>query len=236
MNPSVEMLWPLCGIMRIARMVRGDVVEYAEAVRIMSRLRDERIDDLIPDTILFLEHPEIVTMGPRARREGVTAEGYSTVDVDRGGGLTWHGPGQIVVYPIIKWDESERGVPQIVSKIEDWVISALHDCGVDGERNDAMMGVWVNGHKICSVGLSFRHWVSKHGLSINIETPGDRVEGLECCGLDAGITTSLHKLGHTHDLEGRIIDRKRISEALVHAAPEAIGRVLSPSEKWSVIG
>ena len=62
MNPSVEMLWPLCGIMRIARMVRGDVVEYAEAVRTMSRLRDERIDDLIPDTILFLEHPEIVSV------------------------------------------------------------------------------------------------------------------------------------------------------------------------------
>ena len=87
--------------MRIARMVRGGTVGYAEALRIMSKLRDERIDDLIPDTILFLEHPEIVTMGPRARKEGVTAEGYSTVDVDRGGGLTWHGPGQIVVYPIL---------------------------------------------------------------------------------------------------------------------------------------
>ena len=92
--------------------------------------------------------------------ESVTAEGYPTVDVDRGGGLTWHGPGQIVVYPIIKWDESERGVPQIVSKIEDWVISALHDCGVDGERNDAMMGVWVNGHQVvpsdCHSGIGFQ--------------------------------------------------------------------------------
>ena len=98
------------------------------------------------------------------------------------------------------------------------------------------MGVWVDGHKVCSVGLSFRHWVSKHGLSINIETPGDRVEDLECCGLKAGVTTSLHKLGHTHDLEGRTIDRERISEALVHAAPETIGRVLSSSEGWGVIG
>ena len=141
-----------------------------------------------------------------------------------------------MVYPIIKWDESERGVPQIVSKIEDWVISALHDCGINGERNDAMMGVWVDGYKICSVGLSFKHWVSKHGLSINIDTPGDRLEDLECCGLNAGVTTSLHKLGHTHDLEGRIIDRSRISEALIQVAPEAIGRVLSPSEDWGVLG
>ncbi len=222
--------------MRIARTVCGGVVEYDDAVRAMIELRNQRIDDSIPDTILFLEHPEIVTMGPRARREGVTVDGYSTVEVDRGGGLTWHGPGQIVVYPIIKWDESERGVPQIVSKIEEWVISALHDCGINGERNDAMMGVWVDGYKICSVGLSFRHWVSKHGLSINIDTPGDRLEDLECCGLNAGVTTSLHKLGHTHDLEGMIIDRNRISEALIHVAPEAIGRVLSPSEDWSVLG
>lgn len=222
--------------MRIARTVYGGVVEYDDAVRAMIELRNQRIDDSIPDTILFLEHPEIVTMGPRARREGVTVDGYSTVEVDRGGGLTWHGPGQIVVYPIIKWDESERGVPQIVSKIEEWVISALHDCGINGERNDAMMGVWVDGYKICSVGLSFRHWVSKHGLSINIDTPGDRLEDLECCGLNAGVTTSLHKLGHTHDLEGMIIDRNRISEALIHVAPEAIGRVLSPSEDWSVLG
>ena len=222
--------------MRIARTVCGGVVEYDDAVRAMIELRNQRIDDSIPDTILFLEHPEIVTMGPRARREGVTVDGYSTVEVDRGGGLTWHGPGQIVVYPIIKWDESERGVPQIVSKIEEWVISALHDCGINGERNDAMMGVWVDGYKICSVGLSFRHWVSKHGLSINIDTPGDRLEDFECCGLNAGVTTSLHKLGHTHDLEGRIIDRNRISEALIHVAPEAIGRVLSPSEDWSVLG
>ena len=79
------------------------IVEYPEAIEVMDRLRDDRIHDVAQDTILFLQHPEIVTMGPRARKEGITAEGYSTVDVDRGGGLTWHGPGQLVIYPIIKW-------------------------------------------------------------------------------------------------------------------------------------
>ena len=160
----------------------------------MIELRD-RIDDSIPDTILFLEHPEIVTMGPRAQSRLTVTQ---LLTEQRRAHLAW--TCQIVVYPIIKWDESER-VSQIVSKIEDWVISALHDCGINGERNDAMMGVWVDGYKICSVGLSFKHWVSKHGLSINIDTPGDRLEDLECCGLNAGVTTSLHKLGHTHDLE-----------------------------------
>ena len=221
--------------MQVARAVVAGIVEYPEAIEVMDRLRDDRISDVAQDTILFLQHPEIVTMGPRARKEGVTAEGYSTVDVDRGGGLTWHGPGQLVIYPIIKWAENERGVPQIVSKMEDWVISALDDCGIEGYRDPAMMGVWVDGHKICSVGLSFRSWVSKHGLAINIETPESRVENLECCGLAAGTTTSLHRLGHTHDLEGRTIDRSRILEAMCETAPSSISRVLSLTEPWEAL-
>ena len=221
--------------MQVARAVVAGIVDYPEAIEVMDRLRDDRISDAEQDTILFLQHPEIVTMGPRARKEGVTAEGYSTVDVDRGGGLTWHGPGQLVVYPIIKWAENERGVPQIVSKMEDWVISALHDCGIEGYRDPAMMGVWVDGHKICSVGLSFRNWVSKHGLAINIETPESRVENLECCGLAAGTTTSLHRLGHTHDLEGRTIDRARVLEAMCETAPGSISRVLSLTEPWEAL-
>ena len=221
--------------MQLARAVVAGIVEYPEAIEVMDRLRDDRISDVAQDTILFLQHPEIVTMGPRARKEGITAEGYSTVDVDRGGGLTWHGPGQLVIYPIIKWAENERGVPQIVSKMEDWVISALDDCGIEGYRDPAMMGVWVDGHKICSVGLSFRSWVSKHGLAINIETPESRVENLECCGLAAGTTTSLHRLGHTHDLEGRTIDRARVLEAMCETAPSSISRVLSLTEPWEAL-
>ena len=221
--------------MQVARAVVAGIVENPEAKEAMDRLRDDRISDVAQDTILFLQHPEIVTMGPRARKEGVTVEGYSTVDVDRGGGLTWHGPGQLVIYPIIKWAENERGVPQIVSKMEDWVISALDDCGIEGYRDPAMMGVWVDGHKICSVGLSFRSWVSKHGLAINIETPESRVENLECCGLAAGTTTSLHRLGHTHDLEGRTIDRARILEAMCETAPSSISRVLSLTEPWEAL-
>lgn len=221
--------------MQVARAVVAGIVEYPEAIEVMDRLRDDRISDVAQDTILFLQHPEIVTMGPRARKEGITAEGYSTVNVDRGGGLTWHGPGQLVIYPIIKWAENERGVPQIVSKMEDWVISALDDCGIEGYRDPAMMGVWVDGHKICSVGLSFRSWVSKHGLAINIETPESRVENLECCGLAAGTTTSLHRLGHTHDLEGRTIDRARVLEAMCETAPSSISRVLSLTEPWEAL-
>ena len=159
-------------------------------------------------------------------------EGYEKLNVDRGGGITYHGPGQLVAYPIIQWTNSEQSVPRVIKCLEEWVISALLDCGIDSVRDERMQGVWVDGKKVCSIGLSFLKWVSRHGLSINIETVPSRVETLDGCGLDSGVTTSLHALGHTHDLEGRIIDRKRIEEALIFSAYNTINRTPLQPIDW----
>ena len=114
------------------------IVEYTDALEMMSTLQQQRIDDEIPDTILFLEHPEIVTVGPRARNDGVAPPSdYRSHPVDRGGGLTWHGPGQLVVYPIIHWNkDDEKSVADIISKIESWVISSLETLGIEGYRDE----------------------------------------------------------------------------------------------------
>ena len=117
--------------------------------------------------------------------------------MDRGGGLTWHGPGQLVVYPIIKWDlEGESNVKAVISILEEWVIKSLDQLGVEGRRDDRMQGVWVGNNKICSIGLSFLRWTSRHGLTINYDTPPGRVEMVSGCGLDEDTTTSLKALGH----------------------------------------
>ena len=129
--------------------------------------------------------------------------------------MTYHGPGQLVVYPIIKWQVGEQSVRKIINRLEDWVMAALADCGIEGYRDERMMGVWLEGYKICSIGLAFKHWVSRHGLALNYNTNPNRVEALSCCGLPAGMTTSLQALGHTHDLEGRFLDRVRLEEALL---------------------
>ena len=168
----------------------------------MKELQQQRIEGIIPDTLLILSHPEVVTVGPRARNDGVLPPtDYDTVAVDRGGGLTWHGPGQVVGYPIFKWGErqGESSVADIIHIIEGWLIDALAECGVEGVRDDRMQGVWVDGRKVCSIGLSFLRWVSRHGFSVNIDTPPGRVEGVAGCGLNADTTTSLAALGHTVD-------------------------------------
>ena len=173
------------------------VVEYTDALELMSTLQQQRINNEIPDTILFLEHPEIVTVGPRARNDGIAPPSdYRSHPVDRGGGLTWHGPGQLVVYPIIHWNkDDEKSVADIISKIESWVIAALASLGIEGYRDERMQGVWVNNKKICSIGLSFLRWVSRHGFTINYNTPEGRVENLAGCGLTEQTTTSLRGLG-----------------------------------------
>ena len=172
-------------------------ISHADADELMRVMQAKRIEDEIMDTLIVCEHDEIVTIGPRARNDGIKPpEDYATSAVDRGGGLTWHGPGQIVVYPIFKWDlEGESNVKAIISILEDWVIQALSEHGVEADRDDRMQGVWIGENKICSIGLSFLRWTSRHGFTINYDTPPGRVEMVSGCGLGKDTTTSLSTLG-----------------------------------------
>ena len=172
-------------------------IGHSESDELMRVMQSKRINDEIIDTILVCEHEEIVTVGPRARNDGISPPpGYASSPVDRGGGLTWHGPGQLVIYPIIKWDlEGESNVKAVIAILEEWVITALSKLGIEGHRNERMQGVWVGENKICSIGLSFLRWTSRHGLTINCNTPRGRVEMVSGCGLAQDTTTSLAALG-----------------------------------------
>ena len=172
-------------------------ISHEEADELMRIMQSKRIEDEIIDTLLICEHNEVVTIGPRARNDGILPpEDYETSSVDRGGGLTWHGPGQLVIYPIFKWDlDGESNVKSIISILEQWVIDSLQDNGIDASRDDRMQGVWIGNNKICSIGLSFLRWTSRHGLTINYNTPPGRVEMVSGCGLGQDTTTSLAALG-----------------------------------------
>ena len=172
-------------------------ISHPEADDLMRIMQAKRIDDEIIDTLLICEHEEIVTIGPRARNDGIKPPAdYPTSPVDRGGGLTWHGPGQLVIYPIFKWDlDGESNVKAIISILEEWVIKSLSDNGIVATRDDRMQGVWIGQNKICSIGLSFLRWTSRHGLTINYNTPAGRVEMVSGCGLGKDTTTSLAALG-----------------------------------------
>jgi len=198
-------------------------------------MQKKRIRDEIPDTIILVEHPEIVTIGPKAVRDGVTVtDDYSQSIVDRGGGITWHGPGQLVLYPIIKWNSNEQSIKGIISKMEQLVIKTLEDLNIIGYRDPAMMGVWVDDKKICSIGLAFLHWVSRHGLALNYATPGDRIENLPCCGMDIGKTTSLDKLGYNKNLNGEKITRELLEKTILSNIELILDRVPDAPLEWDL--
>ena len=194
-------------------------VTYHECAQLMKELQVQRINDEISDTLLLVEHEEVVTIGPKARRDGLMPPlDYTTIEVDRGGGLTWHGPGQLVAYPIFKWGgTNETSVKSIIAQIEQWVINALAILNIEGQRDERMQGVWVDGKKICSIGLSFLRWVSRHGFTVNFETPLNRVEDVSGCELGAATTTSLQKLGYA-------VTRTALMEALIYSMESSISR------------
>ena len=212
--------------MKKIQVLRAGIAEHSHISEIMIKMQQKRINDEIIDSIILVEHPEVVTIGPKANREGViVSDDYKQTVVDRGGGITWHGPGQLVAYPIVKWENDEQSVRKIINKIEDLIIKTLNDLDIDGYRDPAMMGVWVDGKKICSIGLAFLHWVSRHGLALNYATPGNRIENLACCGLDVGTTTSLEKLGYTTNNDGEKITKKLLEDTLISNIEEILNRM-----------
>jgi len=189
---------------------------HQEIDSLMIKLQEDRINGKIRDTLIFVEHPEIVTIGRRGMLDGLTVpDNFPSSQVDRGGGLTWHGPGQLVGYPIFLW--KEESIKEVITIIEEWIIQSLFELGIEGFRDDSMQGVWLEGYKVASIGLAFSKWVSRHGFDINLDTPEGRIESVEGCGLPLGKHTSLARLGHNISIQG-------MQNALIGKIPEILGR------------
>ena len=202
-------------------MISVDFIEAGNAAHsdvdhLMVGLQEQRIDDKIPDTLIFVEHPEIVTIGRRGMLDGLEApDGFASSNVDRGGGITWHGPGQLVGYPVFKWQE--ESIRKVITTIEEWIIISLDKLGIKAVRNEAMQGVWYEDQKIASIGLAFSKWVSRHGFDINLATPLGRIESVEGCGLPVGKHTSLSQFGFD-------ISIKQMKDILIETMPQILGR------------
>ena len=202
-------------------MITTDIIQaghstHQDVDKLMIELQLKRIDDEINDTLIFVEHPEIVTIGRRGMLDNLQApDDFESSSVDRGGGLTWHGPGQLVGYPIFRW--KEESVRTVITTIEEWILTSLSKFGITGSRDEAMQGVWFENHKIASIGLAFSKWVSRHGFDINLETPEGRIEAVEGCGLPLGKHTSLSKFGYNISIED-------MQSSLLENMPKVLGR------------
>jgi lipoyl(octanoyl) transferase len=185
-------------------------IPYAEALALQEEIRARRQADEIPDTLLLLEHPPVYTKGRRTLttdlpmgEEWYGAQGIDVQDVDRGGRVTYHGPGQLVGYPIMKIDD----VVEYLRVMERGLIAALADEGIEAQIRDGLTGVWVDDRKIGSIGVHVQRGVTTHGWAINIDNDLQPFEWIVPCGIDNVRMTSLSK--ETHRPSGMDCFRKR---------------------------
>ena len=185
-------------------------VDYVEMWDRQAELAAQRADGLINDQLLFLEHPNTYTAGKRTQPEDRPINGLPVVDVDRGGRITWHGPGQLVCYPIIKLAEPVD-VVDYVRRVEEAIIQVVRDLGLqDAGRVDGRSGVWIPGNdtrperKVGALGIRVTRGVTMHGLALNCNNTLEFYQHIVPCGIaDAGVTTLSAELGRdvdTHDM------------------------------------
>ena len=185
-------------------------VDYVEMWDRQAELAAQRADGLINDQLLFLEHPNTYTAGKRTQPEDRPTNGLPVVDVDRGGRITWHGPGQLVCYPIIKLAEPVD-VVDYVRRVEEAIIQVVRDLGLqDAGRVDGRSGVWIPGNdtrperKVGALGIRVTRGVTMHGLALNCNNTLEFYQHIVPCGItDAGVTTLSTELGRdvdTHDM------------------------------------
>lgn len=181
---------------------------YREVWEIQHRVHDAVREGREPDTWIVVEHTPVVTLGRQANRanvlfsdEELALRGIDVVNIERGGDVTYHGPGQLVVYPVMKLERFREVVP-LVRRLEGAVIDACARFGVAGERWSAHAGVWVGRNQICAVGLAVQRMVSLHGLALNVSTALDYDRIINPCGLlDRGITSLSAEAGRPVSLD-----------------------------------
>ena len=174
---------------------------YAAGVRIQERLHAARLAGVIPDTILFLEHTPVVTLGQRGRNDGVRASparlqelGVELAQASRGGNVTFHGPGQCVMYPILRLGSHEADAHGYLHNLEEIAIRTAADFGVRAFRREGKNGAWTEAGKIAAIGFRLKKWVTLHGMSFNVNVDLSGFDLIVPCGLVGEKVSSLARL------------------------------------------
>ncbi|MBI2920501.1 MAG: lipoyl(octanoyl) transferase LipB [Planctomycetes bacterium] len=172
-----------------------------DAARNLQRARVDAVAAGQAEPVLWLlEHPDVVTVGRGGDRAEAVASGLPVSETERGGGLTWHGPGQLVGYPILRLDDHD--VHRHLRNLEETLIRFLATSGLEAGRRGGLTGVWVGEKKIASIGVAVRRWVTYHGFALNIAPDMRAFRRFHPCGLDPEVMASMEELGVKTDPEG----------------------------------
>jgi lipoyl(octanoyl) transferase len=210
-------------------------VPYAEGLRLQREKTAARKAGVIPDTLLLLEHPHVITLGRNARRENLLASperlaalGIELFETDRGGDVTYHGPGQWVGYPILDLARHRRDVSWYMRSLEEVLIRVAGDFGVRAGRLEGEPGVWVGNSKLAAMGVHLSRWVTSHGFALNVNTDLDYFRWIVPCGLATKGVTSLAAL------RGEPLEMGEVAERLSRHFGSVFGLVMEEVERSKV--
>ncbi len=219
---------------KVCTIRRLGVIPYELTLKLQQRLTQARAKGSIPDVLLLLEHPPVVTTGRFRGEEDLivppetlTKEGIAIFHTNRGGGITYHSPGQLVGYPILNLKENGLGVREYIWKLESAIINLLLKLGIQGQRVAKHPGVWVNDKKVCSIGIHISHYITMHGFALNVSNDLRYFKYIRPCGLRSEMITSLSQL-----LE-RPMEVKTIIDNLIRSFSETFGLECKPADdRW----
>ncbi len=197
-------------------------MEYGRALEIQRALADKRANDAVPDILVLLEHEHVITLGRKTSPENFKPQTVPVFQVERGGDATYHGPGQLVGYPIVKL--ADHDVRKHVRTIEKALMAASAKYDIRAGTLEGHPGVWVQGKKLASIGVAVTNWVAYHGFALNVNTDLSRFELIRPCGLDPATMTSMQRL------LGRELDFEEVKRAVAEEYSAAVGETFSPQE------
>lgn len=211
-----------------ARLLDLGVREYGEVWALQKELLAARQREEIPDTLLFVEHPHVITLGRGTHRENLLAvDDIPTFEIERGGDVTYHGPGQLVGYPIFLLRQDERDLRQYLRNLEESLIRGIAPFGVAGTRNPGWTGVWTDDarsgekRKLASIGVAVKKWVTMHGFALNVSTDLSRFTAINPCGLEANV------MGSIASVTGQPIDMDAVKQRTRAAFGEIFDRAFA---------
>ena len=198
-------------------------VEYGRALELQHELWRLRVEDAIPDTLVLLEHEPVITLGRSAKASNLLVSeaefarrGVALHRIERGGDVTFHGPGQLVGYPLFRLEAGIAGVRRFVERIEAALVAALADLGVEAGLRPGHIGVWCEDRKIASIGIAVKRRVTFHGFALNVSVDLDWFRIINSCGMPGVVMTSVSR-------EGGIVDDTRARSAVVAGFERVFG-------------
>ena len=201
------------------RIIDCGLADYREVLQLQHELREKRHTGEIPDTVLIVEHPSVITLGARQSankllisREELAERHIDVVDIRRGGGTTAHNPGQLVVYPILHLQRLGLGISEYIRLLEAFGAELLEQLGIQANRRKGLPGLWIGKRKIASIGVRVSRFVTYHGMAINIQNDLSIFDLLIPCGLDSVEMTSVLKETGKHHSMSQV--KKNLSELL----------------------